>query len=1084
MKTKNNNNSKKSTLLVMLTIASCINQAYSAPLALSQAPLFLSTTTIPNIMILYGNSNSMDTQADGQAAGSANADSKSEITRQAVKELISNYQNRVNMGLMAYAQNNITLRDMSNSPYDVSYNPLHYDPTWNGDRASATKKKFRTPNPTDAGKFIYYNVALPSYGGVQSDKTKNNFFCFTSNTRSKAFSNGEVIVNNDISNANSGPWLPYSCYFRKTNTRNAGPTNTSTPGDTTNATTAGYSSSVSTNTRFMPTDSDLAQGITNFGNQLAQSYVSPAWFSNSSPGYGYVHVPVGLLNAAQITKLNTKLGTAQFNTTNTQTNASYPLVNAGLTPLAGAVNTANTYFSGKLSNTSQGGTFPLPPNSCGKSYLLMLTDGLPSVLADGKISYNTKTLLDDLTLSVKNLKEQDDVNSYVVGFALPYGVSISQLNSIAAAGGTNLPFYADDPETLSAALNNVFTDIISRTSAASSVALNSGYVSNGDKVYQARFSSADWSGDVLSIPLDNSGALPADIVTAATWKAATSMKTQTASNRVIITYKPSLNRGIAFRWPSNVTSPTISELDVSQTSSLNLSPTMNNNDNLGSSRLNYLRGDRTNESGLFRKRSGLLGDIVNSSPVLVKAPQSNYLTSDYSAFRNTYTNRTPIIYVGANDGMLHGFNAETGKEVLGYVPNAVFSNLSQLTSTTYSHRYYVDGTPKVGDVQFIDNSWRTMLVSGMGHGAKGIFALDVTNPTSFTEANARNIARFEYTSENNADVGNIQSAPSVIKMNNGKWAAVFGNGWNNSGSGKASLMIVDIETGQLIKQLTTNAGNTTTPNGLSNPTVVDVDGNGTADYAYAGDIYGNMWKFNLTNASSDNWNVAFNNAPLFVTGTAKSITSQPEVSLSPNGGYMVMFGTGQYLQNADLGSTSQQTLYGIWDNNAVVTAAQLKQQTINQVNSNFRNVTTGLVNYPTQKGWYINLPSLGERSVTDSLLSGGNVFFSTLTPSNITCSYGGTSWLMSVNYLHGNQPESPIFDSNADKEINTNDTIYAGTSLVGISSAPTILKGLGNANRPLQELFFNLSSGNVTGVYTSASRYSSRRTSWRSVNQK
>lgn len=1072
---------QKKIALVLLT--SLIHSAYASPLALSQTPLFLTTKTIPNIMVLYGNSNSMDSQADGQAVGSNSPESKSEITRIAVKDLIESYEGRVNMGLIGYAQSSITPRDLSNSPYDVSYNPAHYNPSWTGDRESSTNKKFRLVNPSDPSRYIYYNVALPSYGPVQSNKSNNTMYCITTDKRSKAFNNNEIIKNNNIQDSGSGPWLPYNCYLKKVGTVNAGPTSgADNNAPTSNVSTAGYSNSRSNNTQFQPTDSDLAQGITNFGNQMMQQYVGSAWLSQGSPGYGYVHVPISMLDTTHMSRLNKKLATSQFTQANTEKNAAYPLVNAGLTPLAGAVTTAGKYFAGNLTNANEGGTLPAPPNSCGKNYLLMLTDGLPSVLSNGRISYNTEELLGDLTTSVNNLRTSQNVSSYVVGFALPYGVDISQLNNIAQAGGTTTPYYADDSDTLHTALNNVFTDIISRNSAASSVALNSGYVSSGDKVYQARFSSTDWSGELLAIPLTPTGALPADLISSAAWRASAAIKSQTANSRVILTTKASSGRGIPFRWPSNAFYPGANEIDLTQMGLLNISPVTTNSDGKGSLRLNYLRGDRSQEP-TFRTRSSVLGDIINSSPILVKTPQANFINPSYLAFKNTYANRNPIIYVGANDGMLHGINANTGKEVLAYVPNAVFNNLNQLTNPNYSHRYYVDGSPNASDVQYANSSWHTVVASGMGAGAQGIFALDVTNPNNFTEANANDIVNFEYTSANDSDIGNIQGAPAIVKMNNGKWAAVFGNGWNNTGSGHSALFVVDIETGSLIKKISTGVGTPVTQNGLSTPSIIDSDGNGTADYAYAGDVYGNMWKFDLNNINTNEWKVALNGAPLFNTGTTKPITAQPEVTPSPNGGYMVLFGTGLYLQNADLSSTAGQSFYGVWDNNAAVTASQLVAQSITP-SGTFRTVTTNAVNYATKKGWFVNLPLVGERSVTDPVIAGGKIFFSTLTPSNLSCSYGGTSWLMSLDYLNGAQPSEPVFDTNSDNKINSNDISYSGVSLSGISSSPTILKGLGDSNNPLQELFFNSSSGNVLGIYTAANKNSSRRNAWRAIIKK
>jgi type IV pilus assembly protein PilY1 len=200
---------------------------------------------------------------------------------------------------------------------------------------------------------------------------------------------------------------------------------------------------------------------------------------------------------------------------------------------------------------------------------------------------------------------------------------------------------------------------------------------------------------------------------------------------------------------------------------------------------------------------------------------------------------------------------------------------------------------------------------------------------------------------------------------------------------------------------------------------------------------------------------------------------------------VVLYGTGQYLQNSDLTNNAQQTFYGIWDNaTGTVTGSQLQAQTITQVNPTYRNVTTTVVNYATKKGWYTDLPLSGERSVTDPVLAGGKIFFSTLTPSSTSCSYGGSSWLMALDYLNGAQPTKPTYDTNGDGSINSSDSNYSGYALTGIASSPTILKGLGTSDKPLQELFFNLSSGAVLGVYTTTSQKSSSRSAWRTIIQK
>lgn len=1078
----------------------CTNLSIAAPLTLSQDPLFLSSNTPPDVMVMFGNSNSMDEQPDGQAVGSASSLSKSEIARQSVMNVINSYAGQVDLGLMGYQQSGIYKTTLSNSQYDASYNPAYYNPNWTGSRTSSDNKKFRTVNPSDSSRYIYYNVALPGYG-----LGTHPMYCFTTDNRSKAFNNGEVVTNQTSSTGAGGPWLSYGCYSSKNGIVDAGPTSLSAnnPAPTSNPSVAGYSGYLGGGA-FYPTDSDLAQGITNFGNQIAAEYVSPTFFTDQVDGNGFVHVPILPLTNTQINHLDTKLATESYQqNANTATNTNFPLINAGLSPIAGAVNTAVTYFTNTagLPSNQKASNFPPPPNSCSQKFLLLLTDGLPSVLSNGQASSDTSALLNDLTTTVSNAKNNNGIVTFIIGFALPYGVNPSQLTSIAQAGGTSVPYYATDSATLNSALGNVFQSIMSMTSSISAVTLNTGYISNGTDVYQARFNSSDWSGDLLDIPLTSSGGLPSNIVQSANWRAAVTIGNTSYSNRVILTYKPSSGIGIPFEWPSNPSNPGANELDASQSSPLNVNPSTSLVDGEGQQRLNWLRGDRSNEGTLFRSRSTALGDIIDSAPLLVQPPSNSNLSASYLAFESAYANREPVVYIGSNDGMMHGFDAATGQDVLDYVPNAIFGKLNQLTSQNYAHSYYDDGTPASNDVQYSDSSWHTVLVSGMGIGAKGVFSLDVTDPSRFSESNASSIVKFEYTDADNQDIGYIQQPPSIMKLNNGHWGAIFGNGWNDSGNGKADLFVVDIETGSLIKELTTSVGTANTPNGLANPAVIDVDGNGTADYAYAGDIYGNMWKFDLTDSNPANWHVSYSGQPLFSAGSSQPITTQPQVSVSPNGGYMVYFGTGMYLQQTDLTNTNQQAFYGIWDDGATVSSSQLLSQPIGAS-------TPTNVNYPTQKGWYVDFANSGERSVTNSLLSGGAIFFSTLTPSSAACSYGGYSTLYSLDYLNGySSATSPIgggtvtvsnssgtstsngqsiYHSNGNANTGNGQNTGGGTitsivSFTGISSAPSLLKGLGSQNSPQQELFFNLSSGNVVGMYTSGSSLTDRRIAWHRI---
>jgi len=644
-------------------------------------------------------------------------------------------------------------------------------------------------------------------------------------------------------------------------------------------------------------------------------------------------------------------------------------------------------------------------------------------------------------------------------------------------------FSADKPTDLLAAFQTVVSRVNKGIGSSAAVAANTTSIKTGTYVYQARFNSADWSGDVLAVPVNPDGTLPTDILADSTWKAKDTVTAQNFdTGRVILTYKPSNKKGIPFRWPDSPAAPSSTELDTAQSGALQINPDSFANDGLGSSRLKFLRGDRSLEGTTFRTRNYLLGDIVDSTPSLLEPPSNFSFDSTYNAFKTTYKTRPSVLYVGANDGMIHGFRVSDGKEVLAYVPNQVFSSINSLTSKTYVHKYFVNGSPVTGDVKYSNNTWHSILATGMGSGAKGIVTLDITNPDGFTEANASNIVKFEFTPSNDADVGNIIGAPSLVKMNNGKWAVVFGNGYNSSGTGTSTLYVVDIETGNLIKKISTGIGNTTTPNALQNPTLVDVDGNGTVDYGYAGDSYGRVWKFDLSSSSTGSWVISNSGNPVINVG--QPITSQIDVAPSKNGGYMLLFGTGKYLEVADKADLTGNAFYGVWDN-GTSTISDLVQQTVTGTvlknGLTYRKTSTNPVDYAVKKGWYLTLPVAGERSVTNPIINGGLVYFTSIIPSTNDCSYGGSSWLMELNYNDGTMPFTAVFDTNNDGTINSTDVIVSGLGYQAISSSPTILTGLGVSSSPINMVYTNQSNGIINTSLTSGNRLSSRRVSWREI---
>ena len=1057
-------------LAVCAALASMSVAAIPAPLAVSDIPLFVASGLKPNVLLTIANSNSMDEDATGLAVGSAAANSRSEIARRTAKNLIVNYGGALNMGLMAFQQSGVALNHLHSSPYDVSFDPANYDPAYTGPRDAPTKK-FREPNVSWPGNYLYFNVNLPFYAG----SNQGNRFCYS--RTADAFNNNELVT---------GIWDSYRCFFTKNTASDVlPPTNAQ---DVAN----GWQGAASTYT-FFPTDSDLGQGITDFGRFMTWRWVSLTWFNNGSPGGGYLHVPVANVDATQANRMNVKLGTSQF-VTNGPTNATLPLQNAGLTPLEGTFYTVRDYFAGNLSDAARGGPQPAPPNSCGKNYSVLLTNGLPSVTRLGVPSDDVAAMLTAATTAAGTIRTGGTLQ-YVVGFALPFGTNPAQLNTLAAAGGTGTSYYATDEATLISELNAVFNDILERSGAAGAVALNSGSIQTDSRLFQAKFNTGDWSGQLQSFSINSTtGAIAAT----SNWDAADTVNAQNwDTGRTILSYNPVSDQPIAFRWPANPASPTTTEMSAAQITALNTN-VLSIVDSMGSQRVQYLRGSGANEgSGAtnFRRRNASkLGDIVNSSPAYVGGPARNLSDPTYVSFKSTYATRTPMVYVGSNDGMLHGFNANTGVEVMGYVPSPVYTRLSGLTAQGFQHKYLVDGSPVASDIK-LSGTWRTLLVGGLSGGGRGLFAIDVTDPSRFSEASPGNTVMWEFTSADDNELGLTYSQASIMRLNDGTPGVVVGNGYNNTGSGRAVLFILNAETGALIRKIDTGVGTVADPNGLSTPAVIDLDGNGTADYAYAGDLRGNVWKFDLTAGSSGSWSVSYG-APLFTavngSGVAQPITSTIEVTRHPQGGLMVLFGTGQYIQISDVSSTTTQSLYGIRDSGAVVTRAQLQQQTITDTavrgGSTYRAVSKNAVNYPTQKGWYLDLPVAGERVVVDPILRFGRFIVPTTIPSSNVCAAGGSSWLMEIDYLGGGRLDKPIFDVNADNAVDNTDIIAfgvgslqaSGVRIDAIASSPSVVRGFGD-DGSLENKYLNQSNGGIARVLESGESLANRRTSWRQI---
>ncbi len=727
----------------------------------------------------------------------------------------------------------------------------------------------------------------------------------------------------------------------------------------------------------------------------------------------------------------------------------------------------NTPFDGNASQSNDGGNY---------------ADSWSDTLADVAMRDYERDLRGDLANKVPTQPGVDEADhQHLVTYAIAFGITGTldpAVNDPLAAGftwpdpdvgdgapekvddmwhaaynGRGLFLSAQNPDQLEDALNTAIADIAERTATAAAVSINSAKLTTQSVVYLAQFNTNRWQGDIQAFKIADpvTGALAAT----PDWKAQEELNNRNlvTDPRVILTYNGT--SGTPFQWPN---------LTTTQRDDLKTSPTGGtDSDTVAQARLDYLRGDRSNEGTgeFFRERVSILGDIVHAGPVFVGAPDLNWpdkapfptaAGQRYSDFKNgAAKTRSGVVYTGSNYGMLHGFDELTGREVMAYVPNVLYSTsasegMHYLTHPNYKHKYYVDLTPTLSDI-YADlgngNEWSTILVGGLRGGGRGIFALNVNDPAQFSETNAAKIALWEFTNAHDPDLGHSFSRPVIGMANNGRWVAVFGNGYNDTGSGEAKLFIVDIAGGLDgdwtdagdVTEITTGSGNTTNRNGLSSPALADLDGDGTIDRVYAGDLFGQMWAFDLTNASASNWALA-DTSPLFTTIGNEPITSKPSLAKHPTisdtgsnkPNVMVFFGSGQYLTNADKTSTDANYFYGVWDKGDYGrNSGHLQQQTYQ---SGFtdpngdpaRVLTQNVVNYNGgQYGWYFNLPDSGERVVETSVVRGGLVFFNTFAPNSDPCSVGGYGFRMAVDIINGGSPDEASFDVNNDGYINDND---------------------------------------------------------------
>ena len=544
--------------------------------------------------------------------------------------------------------------------------------------------------------------------------------------------------------------------------------------------------------------------------------------------------------------------------------------------------------------------------------------------------------------------------------------------------------------------------------------------SGKEVLFRTEYHREYWDGDLVAYQVNSAG----DVSTATQpWVAAAGgnagFQLDTRSTPRVIVTRNTAGAPIPFTW---------TDLDATQQGQIS-STTV----------LNYLRGDRTQEvqqGGTLRQRESPLGDIIHSRPFYLKDTLS------------------PTVFVGANDGMLHAFNATTGAERWAYVPSMLIPKMKNLSvnAIPYVHDYYVDGSVNVATVS---SGAKRVLVGGLGAGGQGLYCLDITGsgrlaPADETTAKSNILWEKTASSTGYANLGYTYSTPVLTQVNVGgvqKDVVIIGNGYANTGDGQAYLYVINVLDGSVIQAIAAGtSGSTSSPNGLSSPVAIDDDGDGSIDYVFAGDLNGTLWKFDLRPLKTSGTPVA---TAILTTSPAQPITMTPGVARHPNGGYMVDFVTGSMLRSADATDTSDFYAYGIWDsppsgNNALLSqtitercytpgttaAATPCASRVRTVTSNQPDWTPGSGH---SMGWKVMLPRTsagkgGERVTGDaSFIENGRFYFTSYNPNVSTAVQASTvvgeNWLMELDYLTGGVKNAPFLDLNGDQILSNDDRV-------------------------------------------------------------
>lgn len=689
----------------------------------------------------------------------------------------------------------------------------------------------------------------------------------------------------------------------------------------------------------------------------------------------------------------------------------------------------------------------------------------------------------------------------------------------AAVNGRGTYYSASNAQTLKDGLLSALSGVQTRTGSSSAAATSNLEPVNGDNyVYVALYRTAKWDGDLKAFEIDPAtGALSG----AELWSAKEILDTRVSSAAA---QSPSNDvRSIKFL-DDTVTPAVLKEfnsanlpgtelayfenicgraqtIDQCGTDGNDLTATQKATANSADTLINYLRGRPTYEdeasnattaNRIFRGREHVLGDIVNAVPVYVKKPPFGFADSTYTAFKAAEDDREGTVYVAANDGMLHAFNAENGDENLGeerwaYIPKMVMPNMWKLADRNYEndHRYYVDGSPTVADVCIeklgttsetkhickAADKWKTILVGGLNKGGCGYYAMDVTdpdNPVGMWEFTNADLVSAGY----GGNLGYSYGNPIVAKNKDGRWVVIVSSGYNNypggcgtTGDGNGHLYVLDAYTGQILQDIptytsgTTPAGTTGAPSNLGklNAWIENAD-HPVAERIYGGDMLGNVWRFDFDNNTAPSGAEAVLLAQLKDgTGNSQPITTKPELAVVNSNLPVILVGTGRYLHNSDTDPAAleqRQSIYALKDKLEAtgisdVRSGNMKERTLTQTTGNangtlagrtIRTITGESISWGSHDGWYFDLDpngkSPGERVNVDMSLQFNLLTVPANVPETNACSIGGYGLLYFIDINTGLNL-STAAEGMAGIRLSSN-ALIAGIKTVKLTSGKTV----------------------------------------------